>query len=89
MCVVSPTPLAKVKHAAGGRLRAPENLYENITRSTLARVDNSFPASKGDFRAVQASNYKLEAELEEYRNETTAVINGLVGVVNALTPVGS
>ena len=76
--------LAEVEHAAGGMLRGPENLYQNITKSAFASIDNSFPASKG---VVRASKSKLEAELVEYKNVTTAVINGLVDKVNALTPV--
>ncbi len=71
--------------AAGGRLRAPESLYETVTKSTINNVENAFPASKG---YVQASDSKLQAELDVYRNETTAIINALVGKVNSLTPVG-
>ena len=54
-------------------------------KNTITKLDNTLPASKGD---VQASNAILEAELNEYRNETTTIINDLVGEVNALTPVG-
>ena len=90
----------EIKHAAGGKLRGPENLYENITKSTIATIDNSFPASKGEVRTlVRASDSTLQNELTEnnnqfkdYKNETTAlidVVNSLVREVNALTPVGS
>ena len=85
--------LAEVEHAVGGKLRGPESLYENITRSAFATIDNSFPATKGAVRAsdakLEAVNSKLEAELEKYKNENTAVINSLVSKVNALTPVGT
>ena len=82
--------------AAGGKLRGPENLYENVTKITIASIDNSFPASKGEVRAstselssrLEAGDSKLEAELEKYKNKTTAIIDGLVSKVNALTPVG-
>lgn len=78
--------LIECESAVGGKLRGPDNLFENITKSTLITIDNAFPASKGN---LQASDSKLEAELEVYKNETTMVINALVGEVNALTPVGS
>ena len=42
-------------------------------KSTITKVDNSFPASKGDVQAmIQASNSNLEAEFNEYRDETTS-----------------
>ena len=80
--------------------RGPENLYENITRSTLARIEDSLPASKGKVDALvlasgqasdaklEAVNSKLEAQLAEYKNMTSTIINSLVDEVNALTPVG-
>ena len=83
------------EHATGGNLSGPENLYENITKSSVASIDNSFPASKGNVRAtaakVEAVNAKLEAdeaEAREYRNKTTVVIDLLIGKLNNLTPVG-
>ena len=80
---------AESEHAAGNKLKDADNLFENFAKSTLSKVDNTLPASKGDVQAaVQASDSILQAELDEYRNETTAVIHGLVGEVNALTPVG-
>ena len=82
-CLVN--ALAEVEHAVGGKLQGPENLYENITKSAFASIDNLFPASKG---AVRASESKLEAELVEYKNVTTTVINGLIDKLNALTPEG-
>ena len=72
-------PHSEIEHAAG------ESLYETVTKSTINNVENAFPASKG---YVQASDSKLQAELDVYKNETTAIINALVGKVNALTPVG-
>ena len=59
--------------------------YTRTSQRASASIDNLFPASKG---AVRASKSELEAELVEYKNVTTAAINGLVDKVNALTPVG-
>ena len=79
----------EIEHAAGV-LRGPENLYRDNTKDVVNRINNLLPASKGDVQAsAQATDAKLEAQLEEYTNKTTAVINGLVGVVNSMTPVGS
>ena len=79
---------AEVELAAGGRLRAPESLYENITKSTLAIIDDSFPASKGNLRASDSKQEAVNSELRAELKETTAVVNALVREVNALTPVG-
>lgn len=46
--------------------------------STAGRI---LPASKGEV-------HDLEAELADYKTETTILINSLVGEVNSLTPVG-
>ena len=78
--------LNECESAVGGKLRGPDNLFENITKSTFTKIDNAFPASRGN---LQASDSKLEAELDAYKKETTAIINGLVSKVNALTPIGS
>ena len=84
---------AEIEHAAGGKLRGPENLYENITKSTIATIDNSFPASKGEVRAtdsaLQNELTEVKSQFKDYKNETTALINSLVREVNALTPVCS
>ena len=89
---MSSTNAAEIEHAAGGRFRGPETLYKNVTKSALASIDNSFLASKGRVRAsdsrLEAVDSRLEAELQEYKNETTTVIKGLVGKLNAMTPVG-
>ena len=73
--------IAKVEHTAGGR---PNSLYENITETTLAFIDDAFPTSNGRLRA---SDSRLETEFKAYEIRTTAVINSLIGKVNALTPV--
>ena len=74
----------ETEHAVGV-LGGPENVYKDSKKDVVDQINNLFPASKGE---VQASDAKLEAEFEEYKNETTSVINGLVVVVNSLTPVG-
>ena len=63
-----------VEHAAG-KLRAPETLYDTVTKNVVSKVDTVLPVSKAEFQA--------------YKNETTAVINALVGKLNSLTPVSS
>ena len=73
--------LAEIEHAAGGKLRGPDNFYDIVTSNTVDKIGSAFPASKGEVRASEAI---LQAEL----NVTTAVVNALVAQVNALTPVG-
>ena len=46
----------------------------------LGRVERLLPATKGEVQDVSA-------EFIEYKNETTTVIDALVGQLNALTPV--
>ncbi len=64
---------------SAGRLKSPENLYENVTNS----VGRLLPANKG---TVQNLETKVEG-LEEYKTETSGVINNLVSKINSLTPV--
>ena len=65
---------ADIEHAAG-KLGAPETLYDTVTKNVVSKVDTVLPVSKAEFQA--------------YKNETTAVINALVGKLNSLTPVSS
>ena len=65
---------ADTEHAAG-RLRAPQTFYDTVTKNVVSKVDSVLPVSKAEFQA--------------YQNETTAVINALVGKLNSLTPVSS
>ena len=65
---------ADIEHAAG-KLRAPETLYDSVTKNVVSKVDTVLPVSKAEFQA--------------YKSETTAVINSLVGELNSLTPVSS
>ncbi len=65
---------ADIEHAAG-KLRAPETLYDTVTKNVVSKVDTVLPVSKAEFQA--------------YKSETTAVINALVGELNSLTPVSS
>ena len=74
-------------------LRGPETLYDTVTRSAANAVTRALPASKGE---VQDSSAKLEAKaeernahFEEYKTETTDVINALVGKLNSMTPVST
>lgn len=68
--------------AATGKLRGPENLYENVTAGAFNKVGRLLPATKGEVQDVNA-------EFEAYKNETTAVINALVSELNVLSPVRS
>ena len=65
-----------------GALRGPENLYNNITHGAVNKVGRLLPADKGEVQ-------DLKAELQEYKAQTTAVIDALVEEVNILTPVRS
>ena len=84
-------------------LRGPDNLYDDAA-SGIKIVDSFLPASKGEVRDVNIrlrtelktehqdssmSNVALKAKFEEYKNETTTVINGLVGKINSLSLVGN
>ena len=66
--------------AATGKLRGPENLYENVTAGAFNKVERQLPATKGEVQDITA-------DLTAYKNETTAVINALVSEINSLTPV--
>ena len=77
------------EHAAGP-LRGPEDLYINITRGMVSNLGRILPADKGEVQDAQARIEGLEeykAESEVYKNQTTTLINSLVGEVNSLTPV--
>ena len=39
------------------------DLYENITNSTIARIDDLLPASEGGFQAIHST---LESEFGDY-----------------------
>ncbi|CAL5224843.1 g7598 [Coccomyxa viridis] len=79
-----------------GRLKEPESLFKNATDGITNKVTAFLPASKGDVQgsieaALQqsdAQNSELRTEFQEYKNETTAVINSLVGKINSQTPEG-
>ncbi|CAL5225989.1 g8791 [Coccomyxa viridis] len=62
-----------------GKLRGPENLYENVTAGAFNKVERQLPATKGEVQDITA-------DLTAYKNETTAVINALVSEINSLTP---
>ncbi len=51
-------------------------------KSAINRGARVVPADKGEVQ-------DLKAEIAEYKTETSAVIDQLVGEVNSLTPVGS
>ena len=75
-------------------LRGPETLYDTVTRGAANTVTRALPASKGEVRdneakleAYKATSEEHNAVFEEYRNETTGIINALVGKLNSLTPV--
>ena len=74
-------PITSTSIIVAGALTGPGNLSNNVTISTISRVDRLLPATKGQ---VQDNN----AKFEEYRKETTSVIDALVSKVNSLTPVG-
>ena len=65
-----------------GILRGPENLYDNVTKGILSTTTAALPAKRGEVQGI-------EAELAEYKSETTTLINSLVDKVNSLTPVGT
>ena len=83
-------------HSAGV-LGAPENLYEDVVKVIQSNVNRLVPASKSETKDVEAKvealeEYKAESEVnkaksEEYKKETTAIINSLIAKVNSLTPV--
>ena len=64
-----------------GARRGPGNLYNNVTMGAVSRLGRLVPATKGEVQDVNA-------EFEQYKNETTTVINALVSEINSLTPVG-
>ena len=68
--------------ATAGELRGPENLYDNVTRGAVSKVDRLLPATKGEVHDVKA-------DIEDYRNQTTTVLSALVGRLKSLIPVGS
>ena len=76
---------ADVEHAAG-KLRAPETLYDIVTKDVVSKVDRVIPVSKAEYQDDKAAS---AATFQAYKNETTAVINALVGKLNSLTPVSS
>ena len=96
------TSLAQRERVAGV-LRGPKTLYDNVTRTAANGVRRVLPASKGELEDYkdevedykgEVENYKAQsdersAQLEKYRNETTGIINALVGKINGLTPVGT
>ena len=82
--------VGKNEHAAGP-LRGPGGLY-NVTKSTVGTVERLLPANQGEIQDIETrleSFDAFKAESEQYRLETTATINSLVGKVNTLTPVGA
>ena len=79
--------VAENVHTAGV-LKGPENLYVNVTKGIFTNIDDSFPATKGHLRNTDTKLEAVETELDEYKKQTTAIINTLVGEVNSLTPVG-
>ena len=68
--------------AAAGAPRGLGNLHNNATTAALNKVERLLPATKGQVQDVKA-------DFEEYKNETTTLIDALVSEVNSLTPVGS
>ena len=75
-------------HDAAGKLRGPENLYENVTMGTVSRVERFLPATKGEVQDTNNIVQDHNAEFEQYKNETNTIINTLVNRLNSLTPVG-
>ena len=73
---------------AAGRLRGPENLYENVTMGTVRRV-GKLPATKGELQDTNAIVQAHNTAFEQYKNETTTIFNALVTRLNSLTLVGS
>ncbi len=73
------------EHAAG-RLGALETLYDTVTKDVISKVDRVVPVSKAEYQDDKAA---AAASFEAYKNETTSVINALVGKLNSLTPVRS
>ncbi|CAL5224750.1 g7485 [Coccomyxa viridis] len=62
-----------------GAPRGLGNLHNNATTAALNKVERLLPATKGQVQDVKA-------DFEEYKNETTTLIDALVSEVNSLTP---
>lgn len=83
-------------HAAAGTLTSPKNLYDNATMGTINKVGSFLPATQGEVQDIDAKVQGIDGkvqnqstEFKQYKNETTTVINILVGKLNSLTLVGN
>ena len=77
-------------HHAGGRLGAPETIYDSVTRGVVGEVGRFLPASKGEVQdntVGKAEFVEYKSESEKYKNRTDFLINTLIEKVNSLTPV--
>ena len=66
------------EHHAGGRLNAPEPIYDSVTKGVVGEIGRFLPASKGeveDKTVAKAEFVEYKRESEEYKNRTNIVIN--------------
>ena len=78
--------LEREQHA-GGRLNAPVNVYDSVTRGVVGEVGRFLPANKREVQDDKAAFVEYKSETENYKNRTDIVINTLVAKINSLTPV--
>ncbi len=77
-------------HHAGGRLGAPDTIYDSVTRGVVGEVGRFLPATKGEVQdntVGKAEFLEYKSESEKYKNRTDILINTLIEKVNSLTPV--
>ena len=77
----------KCEQHAGGRLNAPEIVYDSITRGVVGEVGRFLPANNGEVQDNRADFVEYKSETEKYKNRTDVVINSLIAKINSLTPV--